>query len=264
MDISHAVFDLDDGSSVFAKHGSGETLPFLEAEVVVYESVRGSCVPGYVGVDRNDSDDSVTLVLEDLSTAQWPPAWDELLVAKAWSALVSIHEMTPPDALQALPPMDATRAPTWSKALARRDTACPALRLPEAWLRAHATTLGELAAQAQFDPAALVHGDAHGGNVCGLRERAVWVDWSSAHVGHPDEDFGLFAVSVAADGGPVLPLEHGTLAHVAFDAASWVARAGQPAPAWGPGMKRIEAHLWQGALRILVAAGVVEAPSRRA
>jgi hypothetical protein len=259
MDFSHAVVELDDGTSVFAKHGTGETIPFLETEIAVYESVAGAWLPEFVGVEREGA--GATLVLEDLSWAKWPPAWDDELISGAHAALVSVHDVPTPDAVAQFPPVDPSQFPTWSTAWERRDTVRSALDLPEAWLQSYRGPLGDLAEEARFGPIAFVHGDAHGGNVCALTDRAaVWVDWSSAHVGDPDEDFALLAVSIAADDGPVVKLSEPALAHVAFDAALWLARAGEPAPSWGPGMKRIEAHLWRGALRVLAAAGCVEPP----
>jgi hypothetical protein len=242
---------------VFAKGGDTETRMFLEPELRVYEQLDGSFSPRFIAADIVG--DAFVLVLADLSQARWPPVWDDSLIEQAFASLDKVHAATAtgiPQGQQS----DLDAWPNWGAVLEASDRVCDATGLTRDWLATHAGALRDLASSARVGGATFVHGDTHAGNVCSVGERALWVDWSSAHLGDPAEDFALLATSIAADGGPLCPLSDNALAIVAFNAATWLVEAGVAPPAWGPGLPAIRAHLWRGALRLLVAAGVVTAP----
>lgn len=231
---------------------------FFEAELHVYKAVDAAFVPRFVGADVTTG--SITLVLEDLSYARWPPEWDQQLIEQAFAALDEVHVVPPPPGLPQSEQAELDAWRNWLAVDADGDRVAAATRIPRAWLSTHAEALGELASSARVGGAALVHGDAHAGNVCSLGDRAVWVDWSSAHLGDAAQDTALLAISIAADDGPLCQLTDNALAIVASDAAMWLERAPDAPPDWAPGLRAIAAHLWKGALRLLVGAGVVPDP----
>ena len=258
--MRHGVFELDGGESVFAKGAGGAVLrSFFETEVRVYEAVESEFVPRFLGADVADS---ITLVLEDLSRAQWPSPWDDRLIQQAFAALDGVHAVTPPPGLPRSEQAELDAWTNWSAVAAKGERVAAATGLPGEWLSAHAETLRGFASSARVGGDALVHGDAHAGNVCSIGDRAVWIDWSSAHLGDPAQDAALLTISIAADGGPLCDLTDNALAIVASNAALWLEQAPEPPPAWAPGLRAIASHLWTGALRLLVAAGIVPDPAR--
>lgn len=104
---------------------------------------------------------------------------------------------------------------------------------------------------------------AHGANVCIRGGRAIWVDWSEAQIGNPDQDDALLAISITADGGTAPPPTEQQLELVALFAGSRAARAGLPPPEWGPAIRAIERHLLVGGLDLLTAAGLVTSSGLR-
>jgi hypothetical protein len=82
---------------VFVKHAvTDEAAEWLRKERVVYESVRGSFMPEYVGAV--DARDTTLVVIEDLSAADWSRARIDSVLA----ALAEVHAAQPPAGLDAL------------------------------------------------------------------------------------------------------------------------------------------------------------------
>lgn len=133
-------------------------------------------------------DDGATIVVTDLSHAQWspplPPA-DDVFAALAATSIVA-----PPGRLRAMrrsyDPWDDLIPPWWIADPRWWRTALPALR--DASLRA------------RFDGDALVHGDATAGNVCALDGRVVLVDWADAARGSLDWGIAIAALAYRVRG----------------------------------------------------------------
>jgi hypothetical protein len=89
---------------VFVKHAvTDEAAEWLRKERVVYESVRGSFMPEYVGAV--DARDTTLVVIEDLSAADWPPPWSRGRIDSALAALAEVQAAQPPAGLDALDAM---------------------------------------------------------------------------------------------------------------------------------------------------------------
>jgi hypothetical protein len=95
---------------VFVKHAvTDEAAEWLRKERVVYESVRGSFMPEYVGAV--DDRDTTLVVIEDLSAADWPPPWSRGRIDSALAALAEVQAAQPPAGLDAL---DAMASTSWA------------------------------------------------------------------------------------------------------------------------------------------------------
>src|SRR4029077_1834392 len=112
-------------------------------------------------------------------------------IDQAFAALDDVHAVPPPSDLARSEQADLDAWPNWAAVVADADRVCDATGIARDWLSAHAAALGELASSARVGGTALVHGDAHAGNVCSVGDRATWVDWSSAHVGDAAQDAAL-------------------------------------------------------------------------
>src|SRR5262245_7493254 len=93
------------GSSLFVKEGPVEDAE-LRLESAVYEGVRGSFLPRFVGATEEER--RRVLVLEDLSEAVWPPPYP----AATWQLFEAIDAAAataPPTAAPVLPERDPSR-----------------------------------------------------------------------------------------------------------------------------------------------------------
>jgi hypothetical protein len=234
------VVQLEGGGSVFVKAATDEaSAGWIRAESRVYLALDASFLPR---VHAYDDLPLPLLVLEDLAGAHWPPPWAPEHVAAARAALAEVVAVEPPPRL---PRLDDQREGLAGWELVAADPE-PFLALglcAPAWLEEALPALVRAAAAAPLDGDALVHLDVRSDNLCVREGRAVLVDWNQASIGNPLVDAVLFAPSLADEGGPqpheLVP--PGTAPElVALAAGFWAARAGLPAPPWGPGLRPLQ------------------------
>jgi hypothetical protein len=218
---------LADGRRFFMKQAVDDTTTaWLRTERAVYEHVSGPFIPFMV----EWLDDPVaTLVLEDLSTAEWPPPWTPDSVRLVLAALEMVASHDPPVGLPRA--VDGSLiSPGWAE-VAESPSEFLALGLCSgSWLDAALPQLLTAEAEAPLDGVALLHGDVRSDNLCFRARHVTFVDWNIAMVGNPLLDVAFWLPSLACEGGP-LP-DHCEVAVppelAAFVAGFFAARAGRP------------------------------------
>jgi Ser/Thr protein kinase RdoA (MazF antagonist) len=189
------------GTRVFVKAAtSAPTCEGLHAEWRVYASVRGPFLPAVVGFDPSPS--APVLLLEDLSSAHWPPPWRSGDVEAVRRALAAIARATPPESLPEAETHYRADFSGWARVA--QDPA-PFLSLglaSAAWLARALPTLVRAEQAAVLAGAALLHLDVRSDNIALRGGEAVLVDWNWACRGNPDLDLACWAPSLAMEGGP--------------------------------------------------------------
>lgn len=178
-----------DGSRVFVKAAEDElALRMASVELIVHESVSGPFLPRLI--DAWEGDGRTALVLEDLSSAYWPPPYPED-VGPVFHALGNVARATPPPGLRRLD--DRAETP-WDAV--RKLGVCSS-----EWLNRAIEPLRE--AERAFSVAGeeLVHYDVWSDNLCFADRGVVLVDWAAARVGNRWIDVGYAVLSILAEGG---------------------------------------------------------------
>ena len=227
-----------DGRTAFVKHALTDAAGvWLRKERLVYESVRGSFMPAYLGFH---DDGATLLVLEDLSAADWPPPWSETRVDAVLAALRELHATRPPDGVEPLG-LERESVTGWSRVAADPAPLLATGLCSEAWLDEALPVLLQAAAEAEIDGDELIHFDVRSDNLCFVGGRAVLVDWNLASQGNGDFDVAFWLPSLRLEGGPqpwdVLP-DAGPLAAVV--AGFFASRAGLPPPPGAPTVREFQ------------------------
>jgi hypothetical protein len=241
------VVQLDDGRSVFVKVGVNElTAGWLRDEHRFYAALQAPFMPRMLGWADGDRP---MLVLEDLSSAVWPPPWTDARVESVLRMLREVAATPPPSWL----------SPASSSGLL--DRGWPSVRndpgpmlstgiVTLAWLEANLPALLAAADACQLDGDALLHLDVRSDNLSFRADgSAVLVDWNLAVVGNPRLDIAAWLPTLVAEGGPppesVLP-DAGPEA--AFVAGFFAARAGQPPIPDAPAIRPLQLEQLRQAL----------------
>ena len=229
-----------DGSTAFAKlattPGSAQA---LRAEHAVYAKVSSAFLPKLLGFD--DHSERPLLLIEDLSSAHWPPPWRADDVQRLLAALRVLGST--PLSNGVVPELERDRGRLAGWLNVERDAA-PFLSLglcSPAWLEASLPSLLLAQDLAWLGGSELVHGDLRSDNVCFMGDRVVLVDWKAARRGSAQFDLASLAPSLRLEGGP-LPDElvpgEGPLA--ALWSGHLAANAGLRPPAGAPLVRHIQ------------------------
>jgi hypothetical protein len=215
----------DDGSRAFAKFGTTELVAaWLRRERRAYAEVDGGFMPRMLGW----TDGPVpVLVLEDLTSAHWPPPWRSDDVGRVLDTLAAVAATGCPEWATPLEQLGVFDG--WS--LVAADPA-PFLGLglvTGAWLEAALPALIEAQAPQELAGTALLHLDVRSDNLCFAGDRTLLVDWNHVSRGNPMFDVAAWLPSLALEGGPepdVLRPEAGVFA--AALAGYFCSRAAMP------------------------------------
>ena len=218
------LLHLADGRCVFLKAaapGTPRDDPVVEdlvGEIAVLEAVATSTAAPHVPhVVASEATPLPLALLEDLSSAAWPPPYPDNLGPLA-ATLDALAAVPPPAALEDLPAVSAASAAAgwWERVAA--DPA-PLARLgivDDAWLARALPSLAAAEAEVDLAGGDLVHGDLWYANLCVAERGPVIVDWGSAMRGNARLDRATVAwdlIVVGRDPGPL-----------AFDGlAAWLA-----------------------------------------
>jgi hypothetical protein len=235
----HRAF-LDDGRTVFVKSAVDElSAGWLRVEIAVYESVRGSFLPEYLGSREHDG--LPLLVLEDLGAAHWPPPWRDGDVDAVKRALAEVAATRPPKGLERVP--RDTLAHEWREVERDPRPFLTAGLCTRDWLDAHLPALRDAAERAPFEGDDLLHLDVRSDNIALREGRALLVDWNWACGGNALIDLVSWAPSLHAEGGPA-PEDvvggEGVAELAAALAGFFAARVGLPPPVTGPRVREIQ------------------------
>jgi len=226
----------------------GVTVPSAHAlrhEASVYGQLRLPCMPTLVA--WQDDETMPILVLEDLSSFEWPPPWSPRTITMALETIERIHTSD-----GSLLPYEQRNGTGWDWWRAVEREPEPFLRLNIAksrWLQSSLPALIEASESVTPTGNCVAHFDLRSDNFCFAPREARLVDWSLACLGNPTLDLGLFLPALAADMGPspehILPKEPGIAAWVAGFFA-W--HASKPFIPEAPAVRTMQRKLLQRAL----------------
>ena len=247
-------------TSFFVKVGATPlTSAFLQREIRMYNSIRGTFLPALVASEEHAS--APVLVLEDLSAHYWPPPWDERRVDLVLAQIHAMHNTRV--ALESYTQAHGVRDANWP-AVAADPEPFLALGLADArWLEAALPLLIQHEAQCSTDGDSLTHLDLRSDNICITESHAVFVDWNHACLANPKLDLGFWLPSLAYEGGPsperILPDAPEIAASVA---GFFAARAGLPGIPDAPRVRLVQRQQLATALPWAVRALDLPPPGR--
>jgi thiamine kinase-like enzyme len=232
--------ELADGRSVFVKSSDVPLLAgWIRREHEVYEALAAPFMPELVGFD--DDGECATLVLEDLSGADWSVRWDEARIDAVLETLASLAGSTPP---AGTPSVREQFAQLWGRWQIVADDPAPFLSLglrDAKWLERSLPQILAAAESAPIEGETLGHYDVRSDNMCFRDGRAILVDWNWCCLTNPQADIASWLPSVRIEGGPppweVLP-SVGEIA--AWVAGIWAAVAGQPPVPTAPNVREFQ------------------------
>lgn len=194
------VVELEDGRSVFAKCAHQEpVIGFLRTEHAFYQAVRADFMPELIAFLENDPP---VLVLEDLSSADWPPPWPVHGVGALRTTLDRLHATPPPSHVPRLADEREGLTDCWATIAAGPGPFLSLGVCSREWLERALPVLDEASQAAPIDGRELLHLDVRSDNVCFLGERTVLVDWNWACIGNGLLDVAAWAPSLHLEGGP--------------------------------------------------------------
>jgi len=229
-----------DGSTAFAKVGTTPlTAEWLRAERRIYASIEAEFLPRFLGFQ--DHPEAPLLLLEDLSTAVWPPPWRPGDLERLLEALPRVAATRPARDVLADLERDRGRFAGWLN-VERNPAPFLSLGLCSAeWLSMALPTLLLAQDLATLTGADLVHGDLRSDNLCFLPGRVVLVDWNGARRGNASFDLASLAPSLRLEAGP-LPEEllPGESTLPAMICGYFAANAGLPGVPDAPHVRHIQ------------------------
>lgn len=239
------VIDFTDGTSAFAKAATSPlTATFVRDEYKrVYSRLQAPFIPRFL--DWEDAEMPL-LVLEDLSSAFWPPPWTDARVRAVLQTMEEVRH-TP---LDGLPPLRAVHGEeNWSE-VGQDPEAFLSLGLVSAsWLERALPILISAHQEAPLSGDDLLHRDVRSDNICFLRDRSILVDWNNACRGNGDVEIAGWLPSLQAEGGPapetILPHAPELACHIA---GYFAQRAGLPAPPGAPRVREVQLSQLKAAL----------------
>jgi thiamine kinase-like enzyme len=247
-------------TSFFAKVGATpSTSGFLRREIHVYDTVSAEFMPRVIAAE--DHETAPILILEDLSTGQWPPPWDEPRVELV---LARIHDMHHTQvSLASNGQMHGVPGSNW-QAVAAEPKPFLALGLADgAWLESALPLLIRHEARCRSDGTSLTHLDLRSDNMCITERGVVFVDWNHACLSNPVLDLGFWLPSLAYEDGPapeqILPKAPDVAARVC---GFFAARAGLPAVRDAPRVRAVQRQQLEMALPWAVRALDLPPPRR--
>jgi hypothetical protein len=231
---------LADGRSVFVKSSGAENLAgWLRREHEVYAGLSGSFLPQLLGWD----DDGVrpVLAIEDLSSADWTPRWDDERVAAVLAALAELAEAMPPPGT---PPVRESFVELFDRWRIVEADPGPFLSVglrDATWLDRALPVILAAVDSAPVDGDRVCHLDVRSDNLCFREGRAVLVDWNWTSLANPETDVAAWLPSLRVEGGPP-PWEvlSGAGALAAWVAGVWAAVVGLPPPAPAPNVRDLQ------------------------
>jgi hypothetical protein len=208
----------------------------INREIVAYAGISGRFVPRLLGTDPDR--DQPILIIEDLSSATWPPPWTDVLVGRVLDAMAEMHaartELKHGGLLE-------DREAGWPT-VAADPTAFLALGyVSAAWLDRTLPALIAAERSCHLAGEALTHLDLRSDNLCITAEGVKFIDWAEACRSAADIDLGFFLPSLAHEGGP-LPdtIQPGRADIAALVSGFFAARAGLPDIPLSPFVRRVQ------------------------
>ena len=231
---------LADGRRVFVKSAEAPHLAeWLRREHEVYEGLECDVVPELHGFD--DDGTRPLLAIEDLSDADWAPAWSRPRVEAVSAALADLAVAEPPPGIGSV---RETFANLWGRWQLVAEDPTPFLSSglrDAAWLERALPVLIDAAEEAPIEGGDLCHLDVRSDNMCFRGDRVLLVDWNWTSLANAAVDVAAWLPSVHVEGGPppwqLLP-DAGPIA--AWIAGVWAATVGLPPPETAPSVRALQ------------------------
>jgi len=233
--------DLADGRRVFVKSSDAPNLAgWIRREHEVYAALDGhSFIPRLAGFD--DDGARPLLALEDLSDADWAPAWTPGRVGAVLAALDELAASPPPPNTADVRETFADLWGRWEAVAADPTSFLSAGLRDAAWLDRALPPILDAVERAQVAGDDLCHLDVRSDNMCFRDGRCILVDWNWASRGNTRADRAAWLPSLHLEGGPapwdILP-GAGELA--AWIAGVWAAVVGTPPPETAPFVRELQ------------------------
>jgi aminoglycoside phosphotransferase len=191
------VVTLDDGRRVFVKAGTAPgTRTQIDRERRIIDAVRAPFMPRVHG--SSSAGDWTTLVLEDLSSAHWPPPYHDDGAALL-ETVARVGDIPPPTGV-ARRPAGRPFGTYWERIAA---TPAPVLAhgsFSAAWLERCLPALIAAESRARLDGDDFLHDDIWHGNVCYADRGVVLIDWASVSIGDRRLDLAYALLSIRSSG----------------------------------------------------------------
>lgn len=185
--------------SAFIKIGTSPiTAGMVNREIAVYRRLTAPFMPTFVGASVDPVEP--VLVIEDLSSAEWPPPWSTPRLSAALEQIDEMHRTVSDLEVRTL--LYDERHAGWPT-VAREPAAFLSLGLTsKEWLEKSLPTLIEAEQRCQLQGSSLTHLDLRSDNICIHGGQVKFVDWAEAGTGNAAVDLGFFLPSLAFEGGP--------------------------------------------------------------
>lgn len=216
----------------------------VNREIVAYAGISGSFVPRLLGAAPDP--DQPILVIEDLSSAIWPPPWTDVLVGQVLDTIREMHAT--PTALKH-GGLLVGREAGWPTVAADPTRFLALGHVSPAWLDRALPILIAAEQACRLDGDALTHLDLRSDNLCIAAEGVKFIDWAEACRSAADIDLGFFLPSLAHEGGP-LPetIQPDRPDIAALVSGFFAARAGLPDIPLSPFVRRVQREQLSAAL----------------
>jgi hypothetical protein len=232
--------ELADGRSVFVKSSDVPLLAgWIRREHEVYAALGASFMPELLGF--GDDGERATLVIEDLSTADWSVHWDGGRIDAVLEALAALAVCEPPEGT---PTVREAFPHLWGRWQTVAGEPEPFLGLglrDEAWLERSLPTILAAAERAPIEGSELSHWDIRSDNLCFRAGKAILVDWNWCCLANPKGDIAGWLPSVHLEGGPPpWELMPDGIEYAAFVGGIWAAVAGLPPLPTAPHVREMQ------------------------
>lgn len=224
--------------SAFIKIGTSPiTAGMVNREIAVYRRLTAPFMPTFVGASVDPVEP--VLVIEDLSSAEWPPPWSTPRLSAALEQIDEMHRTVSDLEVRTL--LYDERHAGWPT-VAREPAAFLSLGLTsKEWLEKSLPTLIEAEQRCQLQGNSLTHLDLRSDNICIHGGQVKFVDWAEAGTGNAAVDIGFFLPSLAFEGGPnpdeIMPRAPEIAALIS---GFFAARAGLPTIPDAPFVRRVQ------------------------
>lgn len=212
------------------------TARMVNREIANYAGISGRFVPRVLGADPDPH--QPILVIEDLSTATWPPPWIETVLRQVLDTIAEMHVSPSTVAHGSL--LDG-REPGWPTVAQNPEPFLSLGLATPAWLDSALPALIAAEQSCVLTGGALTHLDLRSDNLCLTADGVKFVDWAEARRSAADIDLGFFLPSLAYEDGPqpdvILPNRPDVAAVVS---GFFAARAGLPIIPNAPFVRRVQ------------------------
>jgi hypothetical protein len=229
---------LASGGTAFVKFGTTDhTREALRLERSVYDRLQASFMPRVVAWEEHAL--QPLLVLEDLSSAVWPPPWNGDLVEAVRVTLDRLHASQV--ALKSFGEVHPGLGDGWQRVHANPEHFQSLGLTTASWLKRALPALIAASTEVQTSGEEVLHLDVRSDNICQTQRGVVLVDWNWACLGNGALDTGFWLPSLEAEGGPppdqTLPSRPDIAAYVS---GFFAARAGLPPIPEAPHVRRVQ------------------------